>query len=264
MPVGSFYAIVNSQHSLIKRFAKTIYYCLYGTPDLHTHIRWRSIYPFCINTSNGSSILDIGCGSGLISIELALRGARTVVGIDIDKNAVKSGNAMKNALGLNNVEFIAIDAREGLPFHDGAFDIVLLIDVIEHIPDPSVVLKEASRVLHVGGKVVISVPTPRYPKFFGYDFHREIGHVRDGYEISEITMILKDFGMFVTNYKYYTWLPASLLCAMFYRSLRKSKWGLFLSPLLNIMSYLDFLWPIRVNKFACSLAVEAKKEALSL
>lgn len=266
MPIGWFYSILDNQSSFPKRFAKNIYYRLYGISDLHTHIRWRNVYPI-LKINIGTSpkfILDIGCGNGLFSIELALRNQKSkIVGIDINESAIEQANVIKGRLNLNNVEFRTLDVSERkLPFEDKTFDMILLIDVIEHIkPDIlRYVLKEASRVLIKNGVMIISVPTPNYPRFFGYEFHREIGHMVDGYVISNVDSLLKDVGLYITKYEYYTWFPSSIMCAAFYRYLRKKgKLGVVLSPILNVLSYFDLLWPLRTEKFACSLVVEARK-----
>lgn len=73
---------------------------------------------------------------------------------------------------------------ERLPIEDGAFDLVLLLDVLEHVPDPTFVLGEIRRMLVIGGRLVISVPfiyreheTPhdfaRYTAFGIYELVRQ-------------------------------------------------------------------------------------------
>lgn len=270
MPLGSFYRLadLNNNNSLLKRILKNIYYGVYGISDLHSHIRWRSIYPFIKSTCSNnykSYVLDVGCGAGTFSIEISIKNPNIkIIGIDINPNSISQGNVLRHKLNLENIEFKVVDVNEGLPFKDEFFDVVLLIDVIEHIENHLDVLKETSRVLKVGGKMIISVPTPNYPKFFGFDFHKEIGHVRDGYTLSEINGLLKKVGMCISKFEYYTFFPSSICCAVFYRYLRKKgKLGTFLSPFLNVISYLDYVWPLRQEKFACSLVLEARKEIKS-
>jgi len=262
MPIGSVrkFSVDQEQPPLVKRLAWNLYYGIYGTPDLHTHIRWRAIKRFV--DFNATCALDVGCGFGIISLELALTNPRMkVIGIDLSVEAISQANAIKDALGLRNVEFHSMDATAVYPYEENYFDLVLLIDIIEHIPNPQIAIPNVSRVLKPGGDVVISVPTPNYPKFFGYEFHKEIGHVRDGYWHEEIEDLLDHHGIRVTEYSYYTWYPASLACALFYRYLRKNKWGALASPFLNLVSHLDAMWPIRWASVACSLVVKAKKAA---
>lgn len=74
-------------------------------------------------------VLDLGCGSGLYSYELLRGGAKTVVGIDLNRQAL-SEQVKNNQKGLY---LICADA-EHLPFRDEAFDMVLSVEVLTHIP----------------------------------------------------------------------------------------------------------------------------------
>lgn len=260
MPIGSvqrFY--VSNERSSFKQLIKNLYFKTCGIPDLHTHIRWRIIKRFI--DLKALSVLDIGCGNGIVSIELSLKNPEMkIIGMDVNREAISQANSIKESLKLKNIEFHHLDAMTSYPYPDNSFEMVLLIDVIEHVQNPEMIIENVSRVLRTGGSVVISVPTPNYPRFFGYKFHTEIGHVRNGYWHEEIERMLNLHGISVTEYSYYTYYPSSLACALFYRYLRKkSKLGMLASPLLNLMSYLDVIWPIRRQSFACSLAVKAQK-----
>jgi len=259
MPIGNILRFgIGSNRYSAKRLIKTLYFTLYGTPDLHTHIRWRIIKRFI--DVHASLVLDVGCGIGLIALELALkRRGMKIIGIDIDQEAIDRANLLKEKLRITNAEFHHCDVRT-LPFHDQQFDMVLLIDVIEHVQNPEMILENISRLLKPSGVVIVSVPTPNYPKFFGYEFHKEIGHVRDGYWHDEIIEMMDHYNIRVTVYQYYTYYPSSLVCSVYYRFLRKSKLGIALSPVLNLVSYLDWIWPVRQGDFACSLVVKGQKE----
>lgn len=74
-----------------------------------------------------------------------------------------------------------------LPFENGTFDLVLLSEVLEHIPDDTAALREIVRVLRPGGHLVISVPHPPAP------IH-DSEHVREGYSIKELTDLLAKCG----------------------------------------------------------------------
>lgn len=262
MPIGSVerFNLDTRELPSLKRLVLNLYYRIYGTPDLHTHIRWRAIKKQFLDIK-ARSVLDIGCGAGIISLELALKAPwMKVVGIDLDKEAIKRANSIKKTLKLTNVEFQCMDATTIYPYQDNYFDLVLLIDIIEHISNPQMLIANVSRVLKPGGNVIISVPTPNYPKFFGYKFHKEIGHVRDGYWHEEVEDILKQHKICIEAYSYYTYYPAALVCAVFYRYLRSNKWGILTSPFLNIISYLDTIWTIQSKDYACSLVIKARKK----
>lgn len=263
MGFGSVYRFEEDRKSSrFKRVLRYVYFWVYGVPDLHSHIRWRSVKEFLLqrhrNINTGFSILDIGCGGGHWSLEIALRNpSARIIGFDINERAIQHANSLATLIGLSNVKFYCSSATQPLPFQDETFDMVLLIDVIEHIAKPEEIWKEIYRVLKPQGAVVISVPTPNYPRFFGWEFHNEIGHLTDGYWLDDIKQMLNGFK--ILSFKYYTLLPSSIICAVFYRLLRKSKFGVIASPLLNALSFIDVLWPFRSGRFASSLVVRAIK-----
>ena len=102
--------------------------------------------------------------------------------------------------------------------------------------------------------MVVSVPTPEYPRFFGREFHLAVGHVRDGYSRFQITRLLNEAGFRILSAEHYTKLPASLACYPFYRYLwKKGRIGMALSPFLNVFSLLEKVWPS--STFASSVLV---------
>jgi ubiquinone/menaquinone biosynthesis C-methylase UbiE len=94
-------------------------------------------------------ILDIGCGTGnIISL---LRNKAEVYGVDYSAEAVRiAKNRKLNNIYLSNAEY--------LPFGNKNFDLVLMLDLLEHVPDDKIVLNEAHRVLKSGGFIIITVP----------------------------------------------------------------------------------------------------------
>ncbi len=100
----------------------------------------------------GASILDVGCGVGTYVRKLS-EFSDHAYGIDIDPARVQQGKAG----GL------AAAASEQLPFADGAFDVVMLNEVIEHVRDDAETLREACRVTRPGGHVVIYAPNRLFP-----------------------------------------------------------------------------------------------------
>jgi SAM-dependent methyltransferase len=100
------------------------------------------------------SILDIGCGVGAFVRRLREFSPR-VAGIDVDRERVTAGGKA--------VPDLALAVGERLPFADGAFDVILLHEVLEHVTDDQATLREANRVLRPGGRVVIFCPNRLYP-----------------------------------------------------------------------------------------------------
>lgn len=95
-------------------------------------------------------VLDLGCAFGFGTRRLARR--FQVVGVDASpayiRRAVRAGTRARYVLA----------AAGRVPLRDGAFDAVVLLDVLEHVPDEAAVLREAARLLAPGGTLVLSVP----------------------------------------------------------------------------------------------------------
>jgi 2-polyprenyl-3-methyl-5-hydroxy-6-metoxy-1,4-benzoquinol methylase len=106
----------------------------------------------------GDVVLDAGCGVGYGTQVLAAS-ARLVCGVDRSQTAV--GHASRS-YGSENTRFAASDVR-ALPFADQQFHLVACLEVIEHIRDPHVALREMARVTRPGGKLVVSTPVARNP-----------------------------------------------------------------------------------------------------
>jgi len=101
---------------------------------------------------------------------------------------------------------------------ESTFDQVLAIDVLEHIDDDVLAIRQIANALTSGGRLVISVPTPNYPNTFGRDFADNLGHVRDGYWLEDIGPKLDAAGLRVEQHHYYTRRWVSLACRLFYKS----------------------------------------------
>jgi ubiquinone/menaquinone biosynthesis C-methylase UbiE len=111
------------------------------------------------------SILDIGCGEGVLTVEWAerLRDGR-IVGIDLDDPKLKAEWATRERA---NLEFRCEEATS-LSFEDGEFDMATAIEVLEHVPDPEATLAEMARVAR--RRLLVSVP--REPLWRGLNMAR--------------------------------------------------------------------------------------------
>jgi ubiquinone/menaquinone biosynthesis C-methylase UbiE len=99
------------------------------------------------------SVLDVGCGEGVLTYEWAERlGEGRVVGIDLDDPKLRAEWERRT---LPNLEFRAEEATS-LSFADGEFDMACAIEVLEHVPDPEATVAEMARVAR--RHVLVSVP----------------------------------------------------------------------------------------------------------
>jgi ubiquinone/menaquinone biosynthesis C-methylase UbiE len=109
------------------------------------------------NPKPGERVLDVGCGTGIVAREVASRLGATgaVTAVDL------SANMLAVARAAASRERLTIEWREGnaeqLPFHDGAFDLVLCQFALMFVADKAAALSEMRRVVTQSGRVLISV-----------------------------------------------------------------------------------------------------------
>jgi SAM-dependent methyltransferase len=102
----------------------------------------------------GMSVLDVGCGPGSITIELAKAvSPGTVLGIDIDPPAVEKARTSAADAGVSNISFEVEDAA-ALPFADDSFDAACAASTFQWLKRPDRVAREVLRVLRPGGILV--------------------------------------------------------------------------------------------------------------
>ncbi|MYY10287.1 methyltransferase domain-containing protein [Streptomyces sp. SID4919] len=103
----------------------------------------------------GATVLDIGCGPGTITADLAalVPGGR-VTGIDRAPEILDQARATAAGRGLDNTDFTVGDVQE-LAYPDGSFDVVHAHQVLQHVGDPVRALREMRRVTRPGGLVAV-------------------------------------------------------------------------------------------------------------
>ncbi len=108
----------------------------------------------------GKYLLDLGCGAGENSVYFARRGARCVAA-DCSPGMVDVALKLAAAYGVE-IEGCTVDAL-AIAFPDDTFDIVYASNLLHHIPDPLLALREIHRVLKPGGKVCFWDPLRHNP-----------------------------------------------------------------------------------------------------
>jgi cyclopropane fatty-acyl-phospholipid synthase-like methyltransferase len=102
-------------------------------------------------------LLDIGCGSGGPILRFVARTGVSAHGIDVHSDGIAAARRQAEERQMTDcVQFYVCDARERLPFGDGAFDAVMSIDAISHMSRRPHVLTQWARVIKPGGKLLFT------------------------------------------------------------------------------------------------------------
>lgn len=125
---------------------------------LRSH-RWRtaanSAAYLLDDLAPGLDVLDVGCGPGTITTDLAeLVAPGRVVGIDTSRDVLLKASEFAGARGVENIIFEPADVME-LPYADQSFDVVHAHQVLQHLPEPVSALREMRRVLRPGGVLAV-------------------------------------------------------------------------------------------------------------
>src|SRR5262245_64230111 len=123
---------------------------------LRSH-RWRTVENSAgyvlPHFASGSSVLDVGCGPGTITLDIAERVAPgRVIGLDPVEDVLVAARADAAAAGVTNLEYEVGDVYH-LRFEDDAFDVVHAHQVLQHLADPVAALREMGRVCQPDGRV---------------------------------------------------------------------------------------------------------------
>lgn len=112
---------------------------------------------------SGKTVLDVGCGGGILTESMAAKGA-TVTGIDLGEKALKVAQLHGLETGVAvNYRLVAVEKlAEEMP---ASFDVVTCMEMLEHVPDPASVILACSRLVKPGGSVFFSTIN-RNPKAY--------------------------------------------------------------------------------------------------
>lgn len=212
---------------------------------------------YCVkNKDQKLEILDVGCGAGILMSELEQYG--NVYGIDVSALAVDYCKKR----GLPNV---TVDDLAKLTFPNEQFDVVIALDVLEHIENDAQAVSEIHRVLKPGGTVIIFVPA--FMALWGEA--DEMGRHFRRYQKPELLKRLRDGGFTVEHSSYFNTI---LFLPIFFVRYISRKFGLMqkmefkeANPIVNVILSFVFSLEVRLLAFAkmpfgvSALAVAKKK-----
>lgn len=104
-----------------------------------------------------AAVLDVGCGHGMHALKAARR-CRQVTGMDRSHEAVVVALRNSRAQDAQNAMFLVADVEEALPVKSEAFDVIVCLDVLEHVYRRGPLLLEIRRALRPDGTLLLAVP----------------------------------------------------------------------------------------------------------
>ena len=111
----------------------------------------------------GKKVVDIGCGGGILSESMASRGA-DVKGIDLSERALSVAELHSLESGVA-VSYEYLSAEDLAAREPGQYDVVTCMEMLEHVPDPSAIVKACAQLVKPGGQVFFSTLN-RNPKSY--------------------------------------------------------------------------------------------------
>ena len=126
-------------------------------------LRLNYIKEQCGGSLEGKRILDVGCGGGILSESLALEGA-SVVGIDLAEAGLEAAKLHLLESGLD-IDYQSISAEELSETETESFDVIACLEMLEHVPDPSLVIEACSKLVKPNGRIFFSTIN-RNPKSY--------------------------------------------------------------------------------------------------
>ena len=149
----------------------------------------------------GARVVDVGAGTGRVLHRVAA-GAR---GVAIEENVELAAIAR----GRYGLAAVRADLAQSLPLRDRSADLVLLLDVLEHVEDDRGLLRELRRVLRPGGRAVIAVPAFQAL----WSPHDEAHHHKRRYSKARLQAVVGEAGLTCRHVTYYNSLLLPLVAA---------------------------------------------------
>jgi 2-polyprenyl-6-hydroxyphenyl methylase / 3-demethylubiquinone-9 3-methyltransferase len=104
----------------------------------------------------GKSVLDVGCGGGILAESVARRGAARVLGIDLAQKPLRVAQLHAMEGGVDSIDYREIAAEALAEEQPGAFDVVTCMEMLEHVPVPASVVRACAQLVRPGGHVFFS------------------------------------------------------------------------------------------------------------
>ncbi|VAW71331.1 3-demethylubiquinol 3-O-methyltransferase @ 2-polyprenyl-6-hydroxyphenyl methylase [hydrothermal vent metagenome] len=150
----------------------------------------------------GKKVIDVGCGGGILSESMAVRGAQ-VTGIDMGEAPLSVARLHGLESGVN-VDYQQMTAEQHAQQHPGEYDLVTCMEMLEHVPDPASIVQACATLVKPGGHVFMSTIN-RNPKSYLYAV------VGAEYVLNLLPKGTHDYKKFIKPSELTQWLRANAL-----------------------------------------------------
>jgi len=224
-------------------FLRKLFYQLLDWLLLRTwHIK-KAIRKWKRNYKGQASVLDAGSGFGQYSYYLSKQSKNwKILGVDVKQEQIDDCNRFFKQ--INKSERVRFEYADLTQFKkESAFDLILSVDVMEHIEDDVTVFRNFYASLKTGGMLLISTPSDQGGSdVHGDDDHSFIDeHVRDGYNMNEIEEKLKKAGFSKVESNYSYGIPGKISWKLSMKypilMLNASKLFFIILPVYYILAY---------------------------
>ncbi len=156
------------------------------------------------------NFLEIGSGEGFCTRSIVHWSGGTIdraEGFDLDAAKVKKAGKLWTKEGT--IRYRVADAQRTFPYGDGAFDAIIILDVLEHVIDPGFVIRESKRIVRKGGMIFVVVPCEGEKGTLharlrrdGWDASLKYGGHIQAFKKSEIISLIKAEGLAIGRIQY--------------------------------------------------------------
>ncbi|MBI4347190.1 MAG: methyltransferase domain-containing protein [Elusimicrobia bacterium] len=163
-------------------------------------LRERRADPIALAARPGARVLDVGCERGTLLHRLQRQGC-IVQGTQLSSAAAEYA---RSRFGID----VFVGELDAAPYADGSFDVILMLNVIEHLPDPDRYVGVAARLLRRGGLIWIEAPNVRSPtaRVAGVTWlHHDPEHHLWGFHLDALERLLSRHGLAIERVRGMSW-----------------------------------------------------------
>jgi len=228
-----------SDKSIKTNYLERLYIRIFGLPDIIKQQQSREFFSI-IDTLDFSDVLDIGCAQGHYSIRIAKNYLKSfVIGIDINETKIKTAKQTSTLFNIRNTLFKKTDLIEYNTHNK--FDLVLLLQVLEHLKEDLKALKKIRGLIKKNGFLIITVPNKNSEIIKWLKKHTYINsHERDGYTTEELKKLFTKADFKIIKIKYLSGFIGRYI-EKIESFLKLNNLYLFclMYPFINLMMFLD-------------------------